>query len=135
MTSMGSLISAKVVQDHLKRIIKSAGSAPLGPAELTAINAGEDMGLLTVDSRVEGLPTGITWTSQELPIPETSDWRRHPNYGDLMTIEEFREHTSYCAITPDDGSGEWATEDLVSNKDCFGDPPPPEATHVMWYSK
>ena len=60
---LGRMIPAPIVQDHLQGIINAVqGDAPLGPSELRAIEAGEDMGLLTVDSRnTYGTPTGITW--------------------------------------------------------------------------
>lgn len=60
---LGRMIPASTVQDHLQGIINAVkGDAPLGPSELRAIEAGEDMGLLTVDSRdTFGVPTGITW--------------------------------------------------------------------------
>jgi hypothetical protein len=53
-----------VVQDHLKAIINATrGDAPLSPAEIAVINAGDDMGLLTIDSRdAHGAPNAITWT-------------------------------------------------------------------------
>jgi hypothetical protein len=63
-----------------------------------------------------------------------ASWKRHPKYGDLMTLEEFEENVACFAITPDDGSGVWATESLVSPFSCWGDRPE-EATHVMWYNK
>lgn len=59
----GRSIRASVVQDHLKAIINATrGDAPLSPAEIAAVNAGDDMGLLTIDSRdAQGTPTGISW--------------------------------------------------------------------------
>ena len=64
MSIFGRAIPASVVQDHLQTIINaSKGDGPLSPAEIAAINAGDDMGLLTIDSRdAHGTPTGITWT-------------------------------------------------------------------------
>ena len=61
---LGRMVSASVVQDHLQGIINAVqGDSPLGPTELRAIEAGEDMSLLTIDSRdAKGIPTGITWT-------------------------------------------------------------------------
>ena len=59
---LGRMISASVVQDHLQTLINSS-TGELTPAEYAAINAGDDMGLLTIDSRdAHGTPTGITWT-------------------------------------------------------------------------
>jgi len=60
---LGRMIPANVVQEHLQDIINSSqGDGPLSPAEIAAINAGDDMGLLTIDSRgALGIPTGITW--------------------------------------------------------------------------
>jgi hypothetical protein len=61
------MISAQVVQDHLETILNAPtnaqGDAPLSPAEIAVINAGDDMGLLTIDSRdAHGAPNAITWT-------------------------------------------------------------------------
>ena len=60
---LGRMLSASVVQDHLQTIINaSQGDASLTPSEIAAINAGDDMGLLTVNARDDkGTPTGITW--------------------------------------------------------------------------
>jgi hypothetical protein len=68
------------------------------------------------------------------PPQPTLSWKRHPKYGDLFTEEEFLDRVKYYAITPDDGSGEWATENEVSGVDCW-DCKPEGATHVMWYNK
>ena len=62
---LGRMIPASVVQEHLETIINAntQGDVPLSPAEIAAINAGDDMGLLTIDSRdAHGTPTVITWT-------------------------------------------------------------------------
>lgn len=59
----GRMILASTVQEHLQNIINAVqGDAPLGPTEIAAIKAGEDMGLLEVETRdANGVPTGISW--------------------------------------------------------------------------
>ena len=59
----GRMILASTVQEHLQNIINAVqGDAPLTPTEIAAIKAGEDMGLLEVETRdANGVPTGISW--------------------------------------------------------------------------
>ena len=61
-----------------------------------------------------------------------------PDYGDLMTIEEFKKanKTGYL-LQGEDGSGYWAFEDLVSDLyvDIHALKPYKSFTHVMWYNK
>lgn len=53
---IGRMISAKVVQEHLDKIVNSDDMF------IDIIKAGEDMGLLTVDEMDDdGRPTEITW--------------------------------------------------------------------------
>lgn len=56
-------IPASTVQDHLQKILSAVkGDAPLTPTEIAAVNAGEDMGLLTIDRLNEdGTPGLIYW--------------------------------------------------------------------------
>lgn len=60
---LGRSIPAKTVQEHLQKILNATqGDATLTPTELAAIDAGEDMGLLTVASRdANGTPSAIAW--------------------------------------------------------------------------
>lgn len=51
-----------------------------------------------------------------------------------MSLEEFLVSAQYGAITPDDGCGNYGTEDLVSNVSCWEDVPK-WATKVYWYNK
>lgn len=59
----GRMIPASTVQNHLQKIINAVkGDAPLTPTEIAAVNAGEDMGLLTIDRLNEdGTPRLISW--------------------------------------------------------------------------
>lgn len=62
---LGRMIPAATVQAHLQKIINaSLGDDALSPAEIATLAAGEDMGLLTIDSRdADGTPSGITWVN------------------------------------------------------------------------
>ena len=60
-------------------------------------------------------------------------------FGDLMTLEEFREHLRSRMIVSSDGDGYYATATQRSNIPvCFDADyvvEPPGLTHVMWYNK
>lgn len=60
---LGRMIPASTVQEHLKKIINAVqGDSALTPTEIAALDAGEDMGLLTIESRdAFGTPNTITW--------------------------------------------------------------------------
>jgi len=60
----GRSIPASTVQEHIKNIINAVqGAATLTPTEIAAIEAGDDMGLLEIETRdAKGVPTGIAWT-------------------------------------------------------------------------
>jgi len=57
--------------------------------------------------------------------------------GDLMTLKEFLANVKCGCVTPDDGSGCWATEKVEFGDTSVwdGKPVPKETTHVMWYNK
>lgn len=57
-----------------------------------------------------------------------------PDYGDVMTLEDFQSSHRAGALIPDDGSGYFATETGMSREDCF-DEPPAWATHVVWFNR
>jgi len=59
-----------------------------------------------------------------------------PEYGRLMTINEFLANVKFGAFIPADGTGYWATvthEDWDSS--VWGTKKPFWATHVRWYNK
>lgn len=65
-----------------------------------------------------------------------------PNYGDMFLFDEFACHVADGLIMDDDGSGNWATHDgmsdiRVSCADILdGKLPPNEIfTHVIWFNK
>lgn len=61
---LGRMIPASTVQAALIKIINAVqGPAALTPTEIAAIEAGEDMGLLTIESRdAQGTPNRVAWT-------------------------------------------------------------------------
>lgn len=60
-----------------------------------------------------------------------------PDYGDHMTLREFVSSVQDGILTPDDGSGRFATEtEMFKGTDCFDfKNRPKEATHVVWFNK
>jgi hypothetical protein len=63
-----------------------------------------------------------------------------PDYGTLMTLDEFGDAIRHGYINNDDGSGFFATEKEYSEINVFSDiglivDPPSWATHVMWFEK
>lgn len=73
-------------------------------------------------------------------------WKPLPDYGDLMTLEEFTENVRDGGFTDYDGTGYYASEHLESNVEVDlhrageeWDPEPAPSsrkfTHVMWYNR
>lgn len=61
------MIPAKFVQEHLQNIVELTDEDQSMNVLRAAINAGEDLGLLTVDDRdEEGNPEQITWLYNDL---------------------------------------------------------------------
>lgn len=60
--------------------------------------------------------------------------RELPNYGDLMTIEEWKDAVEEGYIMDDDGSGNWVKDGMMSRFDPFSSEQE-DATHVMWFNK
>jgi len=65
-----------------------------------------------------------------------------PNYGTLMTIEEFTDYVKRGSFIDSDGHGCYATETEVTNiqvnlKDIKYDKADifPKFSHVMWFNK
>lgn len=61
--------------------------------------------------------------------------RKHDNYSDIFTIEEFENDRSMGALISDDGSGYWSTETERSNISVWSYEKPEWATHVAWYNR
>ena len=57
-----------------------------------------------------------------------------PDYGDLMTAEEFTACVDSGSFIPDDGTGYWVKDGLESRDEVFASEVE-DATHVMWYNK
>lgn len=58
-----------------------------------------------------------------------------PDYGDLMTLEDFQDGAECGALTDDDGGGEWSNgTKMTVGCDVFSEPPE-GATHVVWFNK
>lgn len=68
--------------------------------------------------------------------PEFLDF---PNYGDLLTKDEFLENVKYGAFIDYDGEGRLATESQETNwcvwPSIANSKWPEWATHVMWYNR
>ncbi len=62
-----------------------------------------------------------------------------PDYGDLMTVEEFREAVKIGAFTDYDGHGIAAKNGMCSRErhiyPSTVDQIPEDATHIVWFNK
>ncbi|KKL73771.1 hypothetical protein LCGC14_2071490 [marine sediment metagenome] len=71
--------------------------------------------------------------------PKEVTFRQQPNYGDLLTLEEFREQLRIGGIVSSDGCGYYASATQESNVPVVFDADYvielPGLTHVMWYNK
>lgn len=52
----------------------------------------------------------------------------------LMTAEDFNDAVDHNAIMSDDGCGNWATENKISDLSCW-EVQPEWATHVCWFNR
>lgn len=71
-----------------------------------------------------------------------SELRELPDYGDHMTMEQFKSYVESCMFIDYDGSGNLATGDKCSGISIMpsyfaveGYEIPEWATHVVWYNK
>lgn len=60
-----------------------------------------------------------------------------PNFGDLFTLEEWKEHLQNGLFIEDDGSGYWADDfKHTDDGDVFDISTKPDwATHILWFNK
>lgn len=63
----------------------------------------------------------------------TTNFEPLPDYGDLMTLAEFKQYLDDGSINSDDGTGYFATATQMSRLTAFG-LAPEWATHVMWFN-
>lgn len=57
-----------------------------------------------------------------------------PDYGDLMTVDQWNESVENGTFTNDDGFGHWVKNNKESEDEVFSTPQK-DATHVIWYNK
>lgn len=63
------------------------------------------------------------------------DPRPIPDYADHVELDAFLSMVDDGSITPQDGTGYWATADAQSNMSVWRIGRPDWATHVTWYKK
>lgn len=61
-------------------------------------------------------------------------WKKLDSYAELHNLTDWEWLVSMRVITPDDGAGYWATEEIQSNISAW-EPKPERATHVAWFAK
>lgn len=71
---------------------------------------------------------------------DTQDLKPIPNYGDLMTMEDFYDCVKSGLFIDDDGTGYYAFENAMTNvytnlNDVYHERQPKEYTHVVWFNK
>jgi len=68
----------------------------------------------------------------------------HPTYGDLFTMDDFRDMVINGSFIDYDGHGRWATEkemfpygeeNMVYPSTFLKATPPAGATHVIWFNR
>ena len=131
-----------IVRDYSVRIQKITGIN--NPVGMDLINAQLGIwreGALRWSLHIEG------WLESTDDQPEVSriffrDERKYteklPDYGDLFTVEEWKEALQAGSYISDDGSGYWAKNGLMCHdwdEEVFASTRPLDATHVMWFNK
>lgn len=61
--------------------------------------------------------------------------RKIPDFGDVMTVEVFRESIKNGLFTTFDGSGYFCKDNKMSRQHEVFSAPPLDATHVCWFNK
>lgn len=126
----------KLLADITKRV--EAGDSFEGNMSYTCMEEGLEKGEWEVEAHYrignlegQGGATVIAATLRHSPIPD---------YGDHMTVEEFKALCDEGDITDDDGDGVYATAthmtDVPASADDFYDGRiNREYTHVVWFNK
>jgi len=96
----------------------------------------KEHGELAIDSRLL-LDKLKTLKVKEPPAPKAEPI---PDYGDHMTMAEFKESCEGGMFTDDDGDGNYATVDrmfkkAVNSDDVIDGKTDPKYTHVVWFNK
>jgi len=76
----------------------------------------------------------------EVRLMRDYELSNHSTFGDLFTMEEFRENVECGGFIDSDGSGRYATENEESDiyiypSDLEGNRVRDDFTHVMWFNK
>lgn len=61
--------------------------------------------------------------------------REIPDYGDVMTIDEWNDAVELGLFTTYDGQGYYCKDGKMSNLEVFTVTTPHDATHVCWFNK
>lgn len=65
-------------------------------------------------------------------------WESFPDYGDLMSVDEFAQSVEDGSFIDYDGYGYWAVADKMSDvvvRPSTVDDKPEWATHVIWFNR
>jgi hypothetical protein len=107
-------------------VCKATGSnAKVVPLELDYIAPG----YISFAKEVLGINLVKLMEEQEANLEEMSEFNRKC----LMTAEDFETDHKSGFLLSCDGSGNWATEKMISNISCFNTRPE-WATHVCWFN-
>lgn len=58
-----------------------------------------------------------------------------PDYGDLMTIDEWNESVSFGGFIEHDGHGYFVKDNMSTYEGDIFEDEPEDATHVIWFNK
>lgn len=58
-----------------------------------------------------------------------------PDYGDLISVEDWNRAVDDGSFVNEDGCGYWVKDNLMCHKDEVFSSPQLDATHVMWFNK
>lgn len=83
------------------------------------------------------LPTKFT---KQIKLLQPIRYEPIPNFGDKMTIDDFKNMSNYGVIVDSDGHGYYATEDKITNlsvkpSDYFSRSIDKRFSHVIWFNR
>jgi hypothetical protein len=117
-----------IVRDYSVRIQKITGIN--NPVGMDLINA--QLGIWREGARRWSTVSRIFYRD------ERKYTEKLPDYGDLYTVEEWKEALQDGSFISEDGSGYWVKDGLMCHdwdEEVFAATRPLDATHVMWFNK
>lgn len=102
--------------------------------DVYVISGGYNMTIVNKHPMLDGIGVIFKKSEEAVEAVEVVEHRLVPNYGDLMTLEDFEEAVESGCFTNDDGSAQYSDGVHVFDyADIYG--LDKNYSHVVWYNK